>query len=278
MIFIPIYPMQTSFQYKTKLKHLDHVPELYYQFQNLPQAMEEVWQLVVCSTRSLTTDKDIIGDFCLYFYEKLPTCFEVYRKNSRAPFAPFLVKFLKFQFYNYIRHRRNRDIQESLHGELSFFSQMNDHSFISCSGAKEDKCNLDEALKNQPDSLRVLFKIYLGFELDITELKLLINKVECPKRVAEFMQESRLRKEKKREKSIKHQNYITHLNTLLFQEKTKQKTNLLQHKKRRIEKLLQRESNHTCEISRIARLLGVNKSTISRRITFMARHLKQAKK
>ena len=275
--FTPLYYVLDSVRYKTEARHLDHVPRHYYQFQDLSQVAKEVWQLVVYSTHSLTADKDIANDFCLYFYEKLPNCLEVYRKNMNSPFAPFLVRFLKFQFYNYIRSRRSKSIEESLHSDLPSLSSQGtiDNSSLYTNNTGEKRYSFEDALDNLPIHFKLLLKLYFGVELKINELKILVNRAGCPKRVADFLQEGRQQRERKREKLIKHQDYVTHLNTLLFKAKTKGRTKLLQHKKHKIEELLKREKRSSCEMSRIARLFGVSRATMSRRFAYATRCLSQ---
>ena len=177
--------------------NLNHLPELYNETKDLGRVAEEIWPFLMQMPYSFVRDVDVKNDFLLHFYEHLPLFFETYQRYKHSPFTPFLVRYSKNLFNNFIRHYRRRQISESRFCETfikrserdSFYSQ--DSSAIS---------NSRQTLDDLPMEHRLITKLYFGLELNLEELKFLVGRVKSPQQVADFLTERRHRKGRKGKK------------------------------------------------------------------------------
>ncbi len=271
-LYAPIIVMNR--QYKVRYKqynNLDHLPELYDRTHDLEQVMKETWHVLTRSAYALTTDRELAHDFCVDFYEKLDACFQAFNKNKDRPFLPFLIVYVRHAFFNYVRYRRRRQIEEkhfmpeTLESAPSAFY----HDVLKENSPKEEHSHL---LSMLPMHMSLLVKLHLGLELNIHELDFVIQKTGSASKVQSFIAQGRARREKQSKKTQVCRERIAYLNQRIHQSASHIEVQRLSQRKRYAHKTLQ-QLNTVGEMTRIANLLTVSKSTISRRLRIAARHL-----
>ena len=224
---------------------LDHIPRVYDETKDLTQITEEIWPFLMQMLCMFVRDVDIRNDFLLHFYERLPLFFETYQRYTQSPFTPFLVTYSKNLFNNFIRHHRRKQIKESHYYESLVKKPVQDSFYyreelgdLGNLGTIEDS---NQVLAYLPMDYKVMAKLYLGIELSLEELRFLVEKINSPQRVADFLTERRQRKERE------CQNYKA--------------------------KRIYRDNRNIRELAHLAKFFSVSKSTISRRLEASTRYL-----
>ncbi len=255
-------------KYNNKNKEsIEHLPALYKETQSVSKVAEEIWPLIYQQVFPLVNDVDVVSDFCLYFYERIPKCFEVFEKSVGVPFYPFLITYSKNLLKNFLRYHKRRRLEQDL--LLEYYNLQHPGSYLATNHHEESCDNyLNEELYNPIAKLdikyRTVIKLYLGIDLLVDELKyLLMDLLIKPSTLSEFLSERRVRKDKHSSLLHKYRDRSSHLQSLLLRSTTNEQREKLLHKKHRIKNMLDKRLKLK-EMTHVARLLKVNKSTISR--------------
>jgi DNA-directed RNA polymerase specialized sigma24 family protein len=129
--------------------------------------------------RMLCHDPDIAGDFLLYFYEKIIPLLERYRNRQDRPFTAYLLKSIRYEFYNFKRKRNRRFISSYLVSDVgeSYSTWEVDPPDPSPADGEKREWDWREALLFQLSSLpphyRTMVKLHYGIELDRSDRKYL---------------------------------------------------------------------------------------------------------
>ncbi len=277
-----VYMNQSKMRKKSSYGSMDHLPKLYSDSKSTSRIMEEVWEFVASNASRRTSEIDIVNDFCLHFYEKIPHCFQKHSRNSSVPFTAFLVHYIDFLFCNFIRDYRRKQIDESARCEDYTFSER--EGSILGIGNKIGLCwknySVDDTrfdrekynIDNLPPKLCLIVKLYLGSNLQIQEMRQLVQETGCPNKASHFLKKRQKRQEMRETVVKNYKDKLNCLQALLYKAKNREELEKLLHKKNKIHVALARQ-NLNSEISRLAELFSVNKSTISRRLTIAIRYL-----
>ncbi len=260
------------------LLNLEHLPAIYANTKSLTVIIEEVWEIIVKYTHALhknTNEKEIIDDFCVHFYENLPNCFTAYEKRRHIPFAAFMLSYQKNLFYNFIRFKERRKLQQDLHYEISPPQKSTDLFFIRNAFFLEEKTK-EKYFSCVPILLRITAKLYVGMELTIEELKLLVYETKCPQKASQFLMERRERQERRMKLWEKYENRKAHLHSLIHRADSMEKERELIERKHKTQKIAEAKTA-IHEMAHLSRLFGVSKSTICRRLAIAANHLEKSK-
>ena len=253
---------------------LNHLPELYKKTNDLSRVIQEMWGHIVKNTYIIVRNinrVDTISDFCVYSFENLPKCFAAYNKNTHVPFSAFLFAYQKHLFQNFLRSEMRKEIKPRLYFEI--FSHYKNHSVPSAlplSSKSEE--NGSPHFHGLPLRLRIIAKLYVGMELNIIELRLLVQMVKCPQRVADFLMERKRRLEKTIGIRERYEARKAHLQCLMHLADTEKKAHAFKCQKRKTHAVLKSKIN-IHEASHLARLFKVSKSTMYRRLRTAAFHL-----
>ena len=219
---------------KKDCTNLDHLPKLYGETKDLGLVAQEILPFLMKVPRAFTTDIDIKSDFLLHFYEKLDIFFETYERYIDSPFTPFLLKYSKNLFSNFIRSYRCKKIIEVPYYES--FTDLGVETSLCYYDAEKYQEEDERILDRLPMKYRLTLKLYLGVPLNLEELKCLVDIIQSPEKVTDFLIGRYKRKESKLQ---------------------------------RIEtKGMYKRGSNIGEAIHLAKLFSVSKSTISRRLQF----------
>ena len=251
---------------------INRLPEYYFRTHDLPHVAEELWGLLLKTVSSLNHDVDTVHDFCVYFYEKkLATSMELYQyKHNSSPFMGFITRRTKYEFYNYIRSYRRREIKQVLTHDVSFFHEEADKMPL-----REPTSSLKmwdfrssefiQAMECLSNLQRVLLKLFLGLTLNIAEWRQLVQAIACPMCVERYIHNRLQRSRHNEQTQQEHFRRIAQLSYLLNSSSDTARLDLLRQRKKNIQnKLLYR--NPLRELTYLSKLFCVGKSTIFRRI------------
>ena len=214
--------------------------------------------------RNLNDDEDIACEFYLHFYEKSERFMEKFEMRDGSPIAAFLSRYLKNEYMNFIRKKRNRSITE-LTGMDSLLL-----SVPSCTQhAVEERVRIEslhEQLSLLPLKLRLPLKMYFGMDLNLKELHNLTVQNGDPEGTAVLLKKYNEKKEKIHLRQLALINRAARLNYMINSESV----NLIRVQrwislKKQIELRLQRISPVT-SLHELSLIFGLNKSSMSRRI------------
>ena len=270
---------------KNKKFELDHLPSLFEKTKNVARIAEELWQVVYKISLPIVKDVDVVSDFCLHFYERIPQLFETYKKNSNSPFIGFLKVYTKHLLKNFLRYRNRKEFEDDLYLEYyrlqkpDIFSVASYTDKVRANFLEEmlpDEVMLNGLLENVKLKKRTISKLYLGVDLTIYELKYLVTIVETPLALAKFLIERRKRKNDHSLILNNYNNRFSHLQSLLLRSNSQTYRDTIINRKRISKTKLERRLKLK-EITKIAKLLKLSKSTISRTLFRVATYLSEEK-
>lgn len=257
---------ETFFRNCDPLKKLPHD---YWDTGDFSGLMEKIspWMIEFCKKR-LHPDPDIVGDFYLYFFERTKICLERYKTRQHLPFTGYLATYLRHEYYNFIKPRRHQKLLEYKSEEI-----FGNSAFPDILSDTENRERLELELEGRIQllslSLRLPLKLQYGLQLNCEELRYLTGKSETPGFAAAFLIEFNHRKVKTQKALQKLYNRAAFLNYMInaSPDRNDLRSNPIQWRrwKKRIEYAIEgrRIIYKQYEISH---LLGINKSTVSRRI------------
>ena len=254
---------------KEEQKNLEYIAQKYFETKDLTLAAEELWPLLVTIPRFYVKDPEIRSNFFVHLYENLPALFESYKKHKQAAFKPYLLQYSKNLFFNFIRNYRRKEIKEVIHHDLPdelnrANNKYNDDKNFSGNHIGELELKA-KSINKLSLAHRVLVKLYFGLELDLKELEEFVIQVGSPIQVEYFLKERRGRKKTEVDNQKKYENRKAHLHYLMHRAKSKPQVRALaQRKNRAIE--IYNEKRSISEVTNLAKLFSVSKSTIYRRL------------
>ena len=229
--------------------------------------------ITVFIKRNLTGDEDICADFYLHFYENAEKMLLKYDERNTAPFSSFLMRFLKNEFMNFIRKKRNQNVIE-ITGMESFLETMPAHSSIR--NIEDRLCieSLLQEISRLPIKFRLPLKMHYGLDLNLKELDFLANLMGDPPETRDLLQKYRLKKEKIHSRQIALGNRAARLHYMTIRGRDSNlQIERWMHLKKRIEDHLKRCSS-ILTVQELADIFGLNKSTMARRLKFAIASLK----
>jgi len=250
---------------------LGDLPRDYWDTGDLRKFMERAspWILDFCYHR-LNSDPDVVGDFYVYFYERATICLDKYKSRQHLPFTGYLATYLRHEYYNFIRPRSHCAVEATtianIHGLEGRSRMQNPFS------ESEKECAMNriaEMMAALPLRLRLPLKLHYGFDLNCEELRDLVSRAPSPGRAAEFLLEFNNRRDSLRKKIGRLRNRAAHLNHLIHASPTRgdldTDARTWRRWKNRILGVLSRNRSVYTQ-GEIAGLLGVSRSTVSRRV------------
>ena len=243
------------------------LPGEYYRAGDLRVFMERAspWILEYCRGR-LSRDPDLIGDFYLHFYERADRCLEKYRHRPHMPFTGFLATYLRREFLNFKRNQTS--LVHEVHAP-EIFGEQEISSMVFPSSRDTDA--LKKALpriQELPVRFRLPLKLYYGLMLDASELRHFVRLHRSPLVASRFLREFHQRREKLRESTQQRTHRAAHL-MLLIHDADRQTDHVAARRRRRWKRNLehiQTRERRLFSLTELARLFGVTKSSVSRRI------------
>ena len=253
---------------------MNDLAHTYYSARDRNQLAEGIWTMVAQISCRLTPDPDIAGDYRLHIYEKLEHCMKIYETRRGTPFRAFLVHYLRNEYKNFRRLKARRTSVEIMYQQPTWL--VDEQSIRISSSPLHSQTNsrynsFHRALRELSDKHRIVLKLYGGMELNLKELRLFIQSTGCSHRAAQFLLDKRSRNEKSKKRWNTQGEKAAYLYPI-------NKTSPVKHPHIDLQKQASLIQAHTtsskhCEVSRISRLLGVNRSTVSRHLHEAARHL-----
>lgn len=240
---------------------LHDLPERYWRTTDAGEFMTRVSDLFYNYVRGrLSSDPEIISDFFIHFYERVPHCMETYRSRQDHPFTGFFITYLRHTFMNFIRKRRRRQLD--IYGNTT--------EPVDPEPTFEDSDNLPElhrALANLPARLRLPVKLRHGMQLDMDDLRFLCRLQKDPQKAADLLVEYRQASTNRFSKLQKLRSRAIHLNYLLHsrQVQTNEHYDRWQELKRKNESALQ-SARPVLSYADIARWMHTTRSTVYRRV------------
>ncbi len=249
-------------QIKNRINDLEHLPAYYWQAKDIGQFMQYASGFITnFIRRRLTGDPDLAADYYLHFYERAESCLIRFRERQHLPFAAYLATYLRHDFYNYMRAQKRRVIPKNLEADITIFAvrQRSAHS------REKGQNRLMQLIESLPQETCLAVKLYHGFELNLSELRLFVEKSPSPAKAADFLASLRHRQKKGQER-FNHLRaraaYLNHIMHVSAKEARKPDWNRWKH---RIHRLCEHPPK-LCTMIELADLLGVSKSTIARRM------------
>ncbi len=251
---------------------LRHLPEQYWRDGDLGRFMEEASPLILSyCRRRLSRDPDLIGDFYVHFYERAPTCLEKFRARvDRQTFTGYLCTYVRHEFFNYLRARRQHSVDEfsapEIFGLAGAAKPQASHSSLSA--------RLYDSIDELPLESRLPLKLYYGVEPSLEELRALVETSGSASRAAELLDRMR-----RRRRHIGHQlqrcrDRIAYLSRMIHRSPADHPR---QHNwkrwKDRLHESLERE-RPVLSLAEIGDLMQISKSTALRRIRRCGRSLR----
>ncbi len=236
----------------------------YYQLKDRNRLAEGIWGMVAQISRKLAIDPDIAGDYCLHIYEKLDHCMKVYKTRRAIPFRAFLLRYLRNEYKNFTRLKVRRMPEEIMYKQLTWIIDERPECVLYSPYRIKPSTkyhSFHRALHDLSDKHRIALKLYGGMELNLKELRLLIQNTGCSNRAAQFL----LDKRKKKEGQTGDPYYPNR--------RLPAKQSGIELKKQASMMSSSSRSVKSCAMSRLSRLLGVNRSTMSRHLHEAVRHL-----
>jgi RNA polymerase sigma factor (sigma-70 family) len=233
---------------------LTHSVEQYYKTGDLAHFMESASLLIMdyCRKR-LSRDADTIGDFYLHFYERAGLCLERYKTRQNLPFNGYLATYLRHEFYNFRRKTKRRQINEYAEESIENARASNE------SATPE----FEKAVENLAPEVRLAYRLHTGLRLNRFDLRLLIQKTGDARQAADLVAEMQVRLRKNYRRAEEQQ-----IRVVALQKKIEENSGPMERLKRWKENAISsiKKSAIIFSVSEIARILGQNKSTISRKL------------
>ena len=271
-----------SLQARINYNEINQLPQVYASTRDINHVADKIWNLLIKSASSLNSDVDLVHDFCVHFYEKkLRIALELYQSRyTQIPFLWYIIRFTKNDFRNYLRRHRRYEIKEVLHHDIStllydplaFYKENISENHSSTYATVNEKLNA--TIQALPIAQRTLLKLYLGLILNIGELKQLMHTIGCPWRIQQFLDERTARSAKQDMQRQEYHNRIAQLNYLLHRAPNIQRAALLRKRKKHAQNSLHCHAKLR-ELTQLAQLFCLSKSTIHRRIELILRQLHQ---
>lgn len=230
---------------------LGDLPAEYYRSGSVQDFMHScsAWIMDFARIR-LTRDPDVAGDFYIFFYERADRCLAAYKTRQHLPFTGYLATYLRHEFYNFIRFRRTRSVQET---------SLDETRLLDSRGPAPENHIVDR-LMELPLDLRLPLKLHHGIDLTGAELRSMAI-TRGPGETQSMLREMARRKLTLFKEQEKLEERAARLNHLLHQSADDR----LRKWKERIVEALSRPKP-VFSYAELARLLGTSKSTIARRI------------
>ena len=214
--------------------------------------------------RNLNDDEDIACEFYLHFYEKAERFMEKFEMRDGSPISAFLARYLKNEYMNFIRKKRNRSITEVTGMDSLLLSvPACTHQAIQERVRIE---SLHEQLALLPLKLRLPLKMYFGMDLNLKELHNLTVQNENREGITFLLNKYQMKKEKVHTRQIALLNRAARLNYMINREtldpgRVQRWISL----KKQIEIRLKKTPPVT-SLHELSMIFGLNKSSMSRRI------------
>ncbi len=263
---------------------LGELPHQYWDVGSIRDFMEAAapWIMDYCARR-LDSDPDILGDFFVYFYERAETCLETYKSHQHIPFTGYLATYLRHQYMNFMRPRLYNRVAEFAVGDIyeadpSMYAnpdaeppEVKGESTLKPGGGLRAKelDRLNESLEKLSLEMRLPVKLFYGINLNRGELRAVVENSSSPAGAAEFMLEFNRRREALTNRLTRLRHRAAHLDYLIHSNPVRPGIKAGPVKwKRWKHRILKTINGERAVFSRadIAVLLGVNRSTISRRL------------
>lgn len=228
--------------------------------------MERAWPFFCAYVeRRLHRDPDIVGEFLVYVYERMPAVLERYKERQDRPVRAYLAVTLRYEFYNFIKRKRNSAVPVCFAPDFDGeWGRTEDDPESEREQAR--RADLAGAIRNLELDLRTPIKLYHGLELDVAELRLIAERTGDALAAARFTAEFRRRRAAQLERAGRWRDRARHLERLLHaRPAAEERRSLWRRHKRRLESLLLQERG-VFSLQEISVLFGVSKSTVKRRL------------
>lgn len=227
------------------------------------------WILDYCRRR-LSRDPDEVGDFYLHFYERAERCLNKYLRSPAVSFTGYLAAYLRHEYMNFRRRRRRPHTGELKFEELVPQSMSSaPETALQISGADRLSGELNRILEELPLRQRLVLKLHYGFELGTDELRDIVRHSTTPVGAARFLADYHRRCENNHRRLEKYRQRAAYLNYLIHNNPEETRSTLTPEKMRRWKERVNRlllVKRGVVNGEEIATLLGVNRSTVARRM------------
>ncbi len=233
---------------------------------DLGRFMEGAWPFLGAYVeRRLHRDPDVVGEFLVYVYERMPAVLERYKERQDRPIRAYLAVTLRYEFYNFIKRKRNSAIPVCFTPDFDGeWGRSEDDPESEREQAR--RAALAGAIRNLDLDLRAPIKLYHGLELDTAELRLIAERTGDAAAAARFAAEFRRRRAAQLERAGRWRDRTRYLERQLHSRAAAEdRRKLWRRHKRRLESLLVQERG-VFSLQEISVLFGVSKSTVKRRL------------
>lgn len=157
---------------KEKFDPLKPAAEAYLRTGNLNSFLESSYTWMYRQVQYLQQDPDIVSDFLIYFFKKIPKHIERFQQNP-IHFTAFFKKCIRYEFMNFIRCIRRREIlTEDIDQYVSIQSSDDESPPANCSRIPE----LSRAIASMQSEHRILLRLRYGLALSLEDLSFLIQR------------------------------------------------------------------------------------------------------
>lgn len=245
---------------------LRDLPARFWQTGDLTAFMEGASPFILrYSRKRFCQDDDLIGDFYVHFYERAVGCLNHYQERQHIPFTGYLAKYLYNEFLNYIRTRRSHSQRETPAAEIYACARPDPDEADATGAPPEIDLRLDRALQNLPVRLRLPLKLYYGLELNIEELRAIVERLNDPVAASNFLIDYRARRLRQSERMRWLEDRAAHLTYLIHRSPGSGQYRNWTRWKERLRRMVQ-QNRGILSVGELSQLLGASKSTIARRI------------
>jgi RNA polymerase sigma factor (sigma-70 family) len=237
--------------------------------------MERAWPFLGGYVeRRLHRDPDVVGEFLVHVYERMPAILDRFKERQDRPVRAYLAVTLRYEFYNFIKRKRNSAVPvcfaPDFDGEWGRSEDDPDSD-----REQTRRAALAGALGNLDLELRTPIKLYHGLELDVADLRLIAERTGDAVAAARFTAEFRRRRAAQLERAGRWRDRARHLERLLHaRPAAEERRSLWRRHKRRLESLLIQERG-VFSLQEISVLFGVSKSTVKRRLERAAQTIRE---
>ncbi len=263
----------------TFLPNLTHLLDRYYETEEIAPLVETLYPWIRRFCIRLHTDPDIVGEFFLRFYPRMPHLLALYRERREVPLLRFLARCLRNEFNNFIRSYRRHHLPEKLTPEPAppgFRYQFHRGEELVRESGFDPLHRIAFHMNRLEESLRIPLKLYYGFELEGSELRHLTGLFPRAEEAALFIEDFERRKEKTRRRLNDLNDRSAYLNQQIhgshLYEHTQEQVSRYRRWKRRVDRRIH-TGHGIYSLQELASLFGVSKSTQARRINLARRTL-----